>query len=133
MNIFTDSLMSGREQLPEKIESLGELTLALRDFANRRGWDRHHTPKNLLMALTGEIGELVEIFQWLSAEEAAQIMSEASQAEHVREEVADVLIYLVRLCDCLNIDLLEAAQKKILKNAVKYPVKYPSLPIDTPK
>ncbi len=109
----------------KRIQSLEELIGALRGFAQERGWDQFHTPKNLLMALTGEVGELVEIFQWLSAEEAEAeaVMKDEKLATHIKEEVADVLIYLVRLSDRLNIDLLEAAQDKMRKNAVKYPAK----------
>lgn len=100
----------------------GEL-LALRDtlrsFAAARGWQAYHTPKNLAMALIVEAAELVEHFQWLSGEESLTLPAEKLAA--VREEVADVLIYLIELADVLQIDLHAAARDKIARNALKYP------------
>ncbi|NMG15970.1 nucleotide pyrophosphohydrolase [Aromatoleum bremense] len=92
---------------------------ALRAFAAERDWERFHTPKNLAMALAGEAGEVIEHFQWLSADESANL-SEARRAE-VALELADVLLYLVRLADVLDIDLGEAAQRKLALNAGRYP------------
>jgi NTP pyrophosphatase (non-canonical NTP hydrolase) len=100
--------------------NLEELKLRIRDFAFERGWERYHTPKNLAMALIGEAGELVERFQWLSPEESANLSPE--RHEQVRQEIADVLIYLTRLADLLDIDLLQAAADKIELNGRKYPV-----------
>jgi len=100
--------------------SLEELKQRIRAFAHERGWERYHTPKNLAMALIGEAGELVERFQWLSPEESARLSPE--RHEQVRQEIADVLIYLTRLADLLDIDLLQAAADKIELNGQKYPV-----------
>lgn len=100
--------------------SLDELKHHIRAFAFERGWERYHTPKNLAMALIGEAGELVERFQWLSPEESASLSPE--RHEQVRQEIADVLIYLTRLADLLDIDLLQAAADKIELNGRKYPV-----------
>ena len=97
------------------------LVRALADFSTDRAWDQFHTPKNLAMALAGEVGELLEIFQWLSAEESAAVMS-SPRAQDVRDELADVLIYLVRLADVLDVDLIGAGFEKLQKNALKYPV-----------
>ena len=97
-----------------------ELQSLLADFAAERAWEKFHTPKNLVMALVGEIGELAELFQWLTPEQASEIMSGA-KADHVREEVADVFGYILRLADVLNIDLDEALRAKIDSNAAKYP------------
>jgi len=94
----------------------------LAEFARERDWDRFHTPRNLLLALTGEVGELTEIFQWLTDGEAETIMS-SDKAEHVRQEVADVFLYLMRLAMVLGIDLDAAVQSKIALNAKKYPPK----------
>jgi len=94
----------------------------LRAFAQERDWDVYHTPKNLVMALTGEVGELAEIFQWLSPDEAAAIMTTPRQAENVRDELADILTYVLRLSDILGVDLAAAVEQKIAKNAEKYPV-----------
>jgi len=101
------------------IASIDDLTAALRRFAAERDWERYHSPKNLVMALNVEAAELMEHFQWLTQEES-YLRSPASR-EAVSEELADVLIYLVRLADRLDIDLLAAAANKISKNARKYP------------
>lgn len=93
----------------------------IRQFAADREWERFHTPKNISMALTVEAAELMEIFQWLENDEAAQIMQTA-KGESVRQEVADVAVYLLRLCDLLKIDLSQAMEHKIALNAAKYPV-----------
>jgi len=103
---MTDSLLTTLQQ-------------QMRQFTHERDWDQFHTPKNLAMALTGEAAELQEIFQWLTAEQSAQL--DAKQRTHAEEELADVLLYLCRLADVLNIDLAAAAQAKIKRNAEKYP------------
>ena len=92
----------------------------LRAFTREREWDRYHTPKNLAMALIVEAAELAEHFQWLTAEESQS--PQDGKREKIREELADVLIYLVELADTLDIDLAAAARDKIEKNALKYPV-----------
>ncbi len=102
-------------------DSQDDLRRAAADFAAERDWDQFHTPKNLAMALAGEVGELVEIFQWLTAEESAAVMS-SPRAQDVCDELADVLIYLVRLADVLGVDLIGAGFEKLQKNALKYPV-----------
>ena len=101
-------------------DALTELRDAMRRFAAERDWDRFHTPKNLAMALSGEAGELIEHFQWQTAEESASLP--APVREEVALEMADVLLYLVRLGDVLGIDLAEAARRKIAINAQRYPV-----------
>jgi dCTP diphosphatase len=102
------------------IDSLDALRQHIRDFAQARNWERYHTPKNLVMALSVEAAELLEPFQWLTAEQSLQLSAE--QHEAVRQEIADVLIYLTRLADLLGIDLLEACADKLAINARKYPV-----------
>ena len=104
---------------PLAIDALTELRDAMRRFAAERAWERFHTPKNLAMALAGEAGELIEHFQWLTAEESASLP--APVREEVALEMADVLLYLVRLGDVLDIDLAEAARRKIAINAGRYP------------
>lgn len=94
----------------------------LRVFAEERGWDNYHTPKNLVMALNGEIGELTEIFQWLSEDESKIENLSIKNIERTKEEIADVFLYLIRLSDKLNIDLIEVANNKIEVNKIKYPV-----------
>lgn len=92
----------------------------LRVFAADRDWDQFHNPKNLAMALAGEAGELLEVFQWLTPDQAADLTSEQRTA--AAEELADVLIYLIRLADKLGIDLDTAVSSKIEANALRYPV-----------
>ncbi len=96
-----------------------ELRDTLRKFVAERDWDQFHSPKNLAMALSVEVSELMEHFQWLSEEQSRRLAPE--KLEQVRDEMADVLVYLVRLADKLDVDLLDAAAKKIEKNALKYP------------
>ena len=102
--------------------SIPDLQRQLRDFVAERDWDQFQTPKNLVMALTGEVGELTEIFQWLTAEESRGVLADQAQAGRVREEIADVFAYLLRLADVLAVDLEEALAEKMIKNAAKYPV-----------
>lgn len=92
---------------------------ALRAFAAEREWEQFHTPKNLAMALTGEVGELVEHFQWLTPEQSTALTPQ--QREEVALEMADVLLYLVRLADVSGVDLADAAERKIALNAQRYP------------
>jgi NTP pyrophosphatase (non-canonical NTP hydrolase) len=99
---------------------LDELAALLAEFARERDWDQFHSPKNLAMALAGEVGELLEHFQWLSEQQSADLPAEVKDA--VALEMADVLLYLVRLADKLGIDLGAAAVRKIGLNAAKYPV-----------
>ena len=101
-------------------DSLEAVRAALRRFAAARDWDQFHLPKNLAMALSVEAAELLEHFQWLP--DAASDALTPSKRVHVAEEMADVLLYLVRLADRLDIDLLAAARRKIRLNARKYPV-----------
>lgn len=102
------------------IDSLDVLRQRIRAFAEARTWERYHTPKNLAIALAVEAAELLEPFQWLTAEESQALND--TQREAVRQEIADVLIYLTRLADLLDIDLLAAAADKLALNARKYPV-----------
>jgi dCTP diphosphatase len=99
------------------LETLAE---RLAEFARERDWDRFHSPKNLAMALAGEAGELLEHFQWLTEAESRALPPEENDA--VALEMADVLLYLVRLADTLGVDLAAAAVRKIALNAEKYPV-----------
>ncbi|KAL4425406.1 hypothetical protein ABPG75_009422 [Micractinium tetrahymenae] len=104
--------------------SLQQLRAALQRFADERNWHQYHTPRNLLLALTGEVGELAEIFQWRGDGACGCGLPGFSEADrqHVAEELSDVLLYLVRLADTCGIDLGAAALEKMEKNAKKYPV-----------
>tara|TARA_B100000959_G_scaffold84701_1_gene90098 strand:- start:3988 stop:4338 length:351 start_codon:yes stop_codon:yes gene_type:complete len=92
----------------------------LQKFASERDWEQFHTPKNLAMALSVEAAELVEIFQWLNPEESK--LPDKRQLELINSEVADIAMYLLRFCDLLDINLEDAIQTKIVKNAEKYPI-----------
>ncbi len=100
--------------------TLASLRSRQRRFAEARDWPQFHTPKNLAMALSVEAAELLECFQWLTPEQSAQLSGRDRHA--VEEEIADVLLYLLRLSDVLGIDMLQAAQRKMAVNARKYPI-----------
>ncbi|MDO9011153.1 MAG: nucleotide pyrophosphohydrolase [Gallionella sp.] len=91
----------------------------LRVFADARDWDQFHSPKNLSMALMVEVAELMEHFQWLTEAQSGALATQNKAA--VAEELADILLYLIRLSDKLGVDLREAALHKLEKNAAKYP------------
>jgi len=102
-----------------KPESLRDLADHLRQFAAERDWEQFHSPKNLSMALLVEVAEIAEHFQWLTEQQSRDL--DAAKREEVAHELADSLIYLVRLGDQLGIDLLEAAERKLALNEAKYP------------
>ena len=107
--------------MPRKTPTtLSSLRADLRRFSEAREWQQFHTPKNLAMALSVEAAELLECFQWLTPEQSAGL--KAGDRRAVEEEAADVLLYLLRLTDVLDIDLLQAAERKMKLNARKYPV-----------
>jgi dCTP diphosphatase len=110
-------------QPTSSFDSLDALREAVDRFARERDWGRFHAPKNLAAALVVEAGELLEPFQWLSEAESERLSAE--QLAEVRLEMADVLIYLVRLADRLDIDLLAAAREKMAINARRFPVPPP--------
>jgi len=101
-------------------DPLRELRDSLRTFAAERDWDQFHSPRNLATALAVEAAELLEPFQWLTEEQSCDLPPDVRAA--VEEELADVLLYLVRLADKLDVDLPAAARAKILRNGDKYPV-----------
>ena len=110
----------GNEPTEQAID-VAEVARFLRLFAEDRDWEQFHTPKNLVMALSGEVGELTELFQWLTPEESAGIMDDPERSQTVRDEIADVLQYLVRLADVLDVDLGEAVWSKLTRNEGRYP------------
>ena len=101
-------------------DSLEQLRVRLAKFAADRDWDQFHSPKNLSMALIGEAAELVEHFQWLTEEQSKSLDNDKQQA--VAEELADILIYLIRAADKLDVDLIHSTLQKINKNEQRYPV-----------
>lgn len=100
-------------------DNLTELNARLLRFARERDWEQFHSPKNLAMALAGEAGELLEHFQWLS--EAQSQALDVEKRAQVALELADILIYLLRLSERLDVDLVEAAYRKIELNEQRYP------------
>ncbi len=101
------------------MNDIENLKRRLREFATARDWEKFHSPKNLSMALSAEVGELVEHFQWLTEGQSESLP--ADKREEVEKELADVFIYLVRIADKLGIDLIKAANDKIELNEKKYP------------
>lgn len=107
------------EEGSRSTQGLEDLALRLEMFVEERDWAQFHSPKNLAMALGGEVGELIEHFQWLTEEQSLDLSDKAREA--VRAELADVQIYLLLLARKLNMDLLQAANDKLEANARKYP------------
>tara|TARA_R110001599_G_scaffold171353_1_gene362275 strand:- start:285414 stop:285743 length:330 start_codon:yes stop_codon:yes gene_type:complete len=107
--------------MTHKLLDSGALEVVLQQFADDRDWQKFHSPKNLAMALTGEVGELVEIFQWRTEEESKLVAQMPETAAHVRQELADVALYLFRLASVLEVDLDAAIRDKLVLNAQKYP------------
>ena len=114
--------MSKIDGTPEQLVDVASLAAALQRFADDRDWQQFHSPKNLLMALTGEVGELCEIFQWMSEADSTVAAKRPETAQAVKDELADVLMYLVRLTSVLGVDLNEAVTSKLALNGQKYPV-----------
>ncbi|MBH9303695.1 nucleotide pyrophosphohydrolase [Pseudomonas aeruginosa] len=107
---------------PSSLVDVGQLAAALERFAAERNWAQFHSPKNLVMALTGEVGELSEIFQWMDEEQSKDAARHPDTAQAVQDALADVLMYLVRLASVLGVDLDAAARQKLEQNNRKYPV-----------
>ena len=102
--------------------SLAELQQRLTEFAAARDWQPFHVPKNLAAALSVEAAELLEIFQWLTPEQASAVMDDPGSAHRVRDEVADVLAYLLQFCTAVGVDPLAALAAKIERNELRFPV-----------
>lgn len=100
---------------------IADLQRRLRDFAAQRHWQPYQTPKNLAMAMVVEAAELVEIFQWLTPEESQAIAGDAARHQHLGEEIADVMLYLLQIADHSGVDIEQAVERKLALNAQKYP------------
>ena len=103
-------------------DSLETVSKAISDFVHSRDWDQFHSVRNLILALVGEVGELAEVLQWNNDDEAAKFLESRDGKDRLTEEVADVAIYLIRICQKLDVDLLELITKKIEINESKYPL-----------
>lgn len=115
MNVQTENSSS------TPLVSIAPLIKVLDQFAADRDWEQFHSPKNLVMALTGEVGELAEIFQWMTEAQSQEARTDPKIAQAIDDELADVLLYLARLASVLNVDMDAAIKQKLLKNAEKYP------------
>ncbi|MFD7921360.1 nucleotide pyrophosphohydrolase [Streptomyces sp. NPDC059740] len=104
-------------------EDLHDLRRRLVEFAAARDWQQYHNPKNLAVALSVEASELLEIFQWSTPQEAAQVMSEPDSAARVEDEVADALAYLLQFCTAVGVDPLQALAAKIGRNELRFPAR----------
>lgn len=103
-----------------EISEVQQLTQTIREFVDERDWEQFHSPKNLAMAISVEAAELVEIFQWMTERQSQNL--DPSKKQAVEEEIADVMTYLIRLSDRLDIDLIRAVERKLVINRKKYPV-----------
>ena len=99
-----------------------EIKKRLAAFAAARNWNQFHSPKNLSMGLAAEAAELLEIFQWLTEKQSVEIAGNQKEMGHIKEEIADVFIYLIRLADKLNVDIEKAVFEKMELNEMRYPV-----------
>ena len=103
-------------------DSIHDLTRAIRAFAQARDWEQFHTPKNLVMALSVEVAELAEHFQWLAPEEAWELAGDDEVRPELASEVADIAIFLLRLADVLEVDVSAAVRAKLERNEARFPV-----------
>jgi dCTP diphosphatase len=109
-----------RRDVASLVMDINQLQMRLRQFAREREWEQYHTPKNLAAALSVEASELLEVFQWLTPDESQHLKT--GQKEQASQEIADIAIYLVRIADCLGVDIEEAINSKLRLNSEKYPV-----------
>jgi dCTP diphosphatase len=103
------------------VSELEELTFAIREFARERDWERFHTPKNLAMALSVEVAELVELFQWLTPEDSASLVDTVEGRAAIEDEIADITIYLLRIADVLDVDVAGSIRTKVERNRQRFP------------
>jgi NTP pyrophosphatase (non-canonical NTP hydrolase) len=106
--------------MADTVSELSHVTARLRRFAAERSWERFHTPKNLSTALVVEASELAEIFQWLTPEESVDVMKDEADAFRVRDEIADVLAYLLQIAAVCGVDPVEALNDKIDRNETRF-------------
>lgn len=114
-------MSSNLSGIPIQLLSTSGLEAELAQFATDRDWEQFHSPKNLVMALSGEVGELNEIFQWMTEDQSRSAAQNLTTKQQVRDELADVMLYLVRLASVLGVDLNDAVTSKLKLNVQKYP------------
>jgi NTP pyrophosphatase (non-canonical NTP hydrolase) len=103
------------------MSDIEDLTTAIREFAQKRDWERFHTPKNLAIALSVEVAELVELFQWLTPEESATLVDTPDGRAAIEDEIADIAIYLLRIADVLSVDIERVVRAKLERNQQRFP------------
>jgi hypothetical protein len=108
--------------MSEQCINSGKLAGLLREFARERDWEQFHSPKNIATSLSLESAELLEHFQWSRGSDGWHELNDGKLRERVEEELADILLYLIRFSDLAGIDLQQCAEEEILKNGVKYPI-----------
>jgi len=101
--------------------SIQELKDKIKSFVKERDWEQYHSPKNLSMSLAIEVAELMEIFQWLTIEQSKEVAIDPVQKEKIQDEIADIAVYLLNLCNVLDVDISDAIIAKLKKNEKKYP------------
>ncbi len=101
-------------------DSMQALTGSIREFAEERDWEQFHDPKSLILAMMGEVGELSELFQWIKADDATAHFADPERKQRAAEEISDVLIYLMRLADVLDIDISDAAAAKLEHSRLRF-------------
>jgi dCTP diphosphatase len=109
---------------PTPEPELAELTRLMREFSAERDWQKFHDPKSLILALMGEVGELAELFQWVGADDAVERFAEPERRQRVGEEIADVLLYLLRLADVVGVDVAVAARSKMVASRERFVAGY---------
>jgi dCTP diphosphatase len=103
------------------VSELEELTAEIREFSRERDWERFHTPKNLAMALSVEVSELVKLFQWLTPEESAALVDTVEGRAAIEDEIADITIYLLRIADVMKVDVEGSVRAKVERNRQRFP------------
>lgn len=107
----------------DKTTRISQLKTLVGTFVRERDWEKFHSPKNLAMSISIEAAELMEIFQWFDTKGAASLLNKPQKAEHIKEELADILIYLISFCNLYKIDMADIIADKLRKNKSKFPAK----------
>jgi NTP pyrophosphatase (non-canonical NTP hydrolase) len=105
-----------------KTIDLDKIKKEIKKFVKERDWEKFNSPKNLTMALAVEASELLEIFQWLNEKESLNIKNNPKKFQDVKDEIADIFVYIIRIADVLDIDIDKAFYEKMKKNKSKYPI-----------